>query len=500
MTPNSHEHRTDREAVHDEQSLGTAVGRAVAARVDASVPLALPSLTAVADRAATRARVRTARRTVVAVAASVLVVVGGLVGLNALNRQDTTTVLVTSDQASGPSPGTVPVAGDPQPAGNFLHDSQDLGIPIPEELSTGPLLEWTEIYPGFADLYNFKSLDSGRVIARAWAFDDELVLNAERAVYTDNGTDWTELPLPDGIVVRDIDNSGDRWLAYGRTHGSDERRDLPHVRPDFTDRIFLSEDLGATWTEVTLDIPTDRTRDASPCTRFLFVDSASLTDDGFVVDTWGYRVSDESAVVCPDVGSMRLVWSDGSTLQLPGRRTDPAVIAREYDAYVNSNGFAVSAVDDVLTVRRIDDGERVSTTATFEGLFPAWTLAAGQAGVAMTAFPSLGGQLGASTIGGLPRWRDFDRTQEPTGVHLWLGWSADGISWGWQSLPDAFNITVGEPSAGLGVGRDFVIARIETYGKSTSGEAAAPRQDTDPNEDSLGADTPAARWFIASVP
>ena len=373
----------------------------------------------------------------------------------------------------------------------------------PEELSTGPVLEWTEIDPGFADLHAFESLDSGRVLARAWAVGDELSMDGERAVYTDNGTDWTELPLPEGIVVRGIDNVGERWVAYGRTHGSDDYLEL-------VDRVFLSGDQGATWTELALDIPADPTPASSQCVRFLVVDSASISDDGIVVDIWGYRVSDEPSEQCPEVASMRLLWIDGSTVELAARHEMSIADILAYDAYVVDNAFVVSAVDDVLRVQRIENGELGSATATFEGLFPTGTLTAGSAGVAMTAFPSLDGQLEASTIGGLPVWRDFDRISEPTDVPLWLGSSADGIDWGWQSLPDAFGITEGEPWAQLAVGRDFVIARVETMISPTPEELAAWQAEScsgspcSPDAcsyvESLYGDAPPLRWFIARVP
>ena len=112
-------------------------------------------------------------------------------------------------------------------------------------------------------------------------------------------------------------------------------------------------------------------------------------------------------------------------------------------------------------------------------------LGAGSAGVAATAFGSLGGQLEPSTIGGLPNWRDIDRISKPTGVPLLLGWSANDIDWGWQSLPDTFGVTEGEPWAQLAVGRDFVIARVETIVSPTSEEIASWRDDPSANEEFL---------------
>ena len=466
-----------------------------------------------------------------------------------------------SDLSTGGSPA-VQVGRTSQAAASAAGEdgsdqAETAGALTPEELSTGPELEWTEIDPGFADLFHLQSMDGGRVLARAWGIGDELSMDGERVVYTGNGVDWTELPLPEGIVIRGIDISGDRWLAYGYTYGDYEHGDL-------VDRVFFTDDRGANWTEVNLDIPVDSIPESPHCDTVLSVRSAAVSDDGIVVDLWGYRVLDahgllaerglvpdgetvlgwrpgvgdtlvfplegrgpvcnpesdpstagsvpgeleftpeelgvtdeEWTELCPDVASMRLLWNDGSTVKLadlPEMSIDDMLA---FDAYVTGNGFVVTAVDDVLRVQRVEDGEPASTEATFEGLFPTGTLAAGPAGVALTAFGSLGGQLEASTIGGLPVWRDFDRISEPTDVPLWLGWSADGTDWGWQSLPDTFGITKGEAWADLAVGRDFVIARIETFVSPTAEEIASWRDDHSAYEEFLAMDAPPLRWFIA---
>ena len=89
---------------------------------------------------------------------------------------------------------------------------------------------------------------------------------------------------------------------------------------------------------------------------------------------------------------------------------------------------------------------------------------------------------------------------EPTGVPIWVGWSADGADWGWQSLPDAFGITDGESWAQLAVGRDFVIARVETFTNSGSTEMASAQAGPSERDEPPATEAPAARWFIARVP
>jgi len=48
---------------------------------------------------------------------------------------------------------------------------------------------------------------------------------------------------------------------------------------------------------------------------------------------------------------------------------------------------------------------------------------------------------------------------------VWVGWSADGAEWGWQSAPEAFGV---DPASmvfvELAVGKDSVLAGMSVYG------------------------------------
>ena len=593
MTPNIHDQLADLGAADDEQSLGAALGRAMSDRINATAPPMPPPLVEIADRAAARARVRTAQHALVAVAASVLVVVGGVVGWNALNRAGTTTVFVTSDRVPDQSTGTVPATGEPAPdtgsrlasAGTGQDDSHASETPTPEDLSTGPVLQWTEIDPGFADLFGFESAGDGRVVAYAWPEGVERVVYGDRAVVTENGTDWEELPLPDGLIPQTIDISGDRWLVTGRYRNFD----APEGR---LNRVFFSDDEGITWTELEFEVPPDPALASPYLEENLWVRPGLVSGERMVLVLQGYTTVDAESLLAdrgllPD-GKEVLRWRDGApgtvvfdlhdpfetdpdspdfagqrlelTLEQLGLTTDewtelndsPADIVRifysdgssvefvaRYAGWVpagaaTADGFALRLLDDPKeTILTSPDGlvwteeqsyeygysertitadgtvwravpeplgslsfqraayvETPTTVAAFQGLHPTGTLAAGPAGVAATAFPSLNGQLEVGAIGGLPTWRDIDRTDPLPDVPLWVGWSADGADWGWQSLPDTFGVTEGEAWAQLAVGRDFVIARVETFVVPTPEEVA---------EDRYG-DAPPLRWFIARVP
>ena len=268
-------------AADDEEDLGAALGRAIGDRVDAAAPPAMPPLVEIEDLVVARARARTTRRAVVVVAASVAVAVGGLVGWNALDRDATTTLLVTAVDPPGPSTGSVPASGasgsvapggepelEPEAAPVEESDSSSPSVPAavdaegdepaepgvltPEEMSTGPVLQWTEIEPEFIDLFGLESVGDGRVVARAYRNDGEpgSVVAEELVVVTADGTNWVEVPMPEGVSPDQLDISGDRWVVAGRGTGSGSIGST-------ASRVFYSDDQATTWTELDISLPPD---------------------------------------------------------------------------------------------------------------------------------------------------------------------------------------------------------------------------------------------------
>ena len=74
---------------------------------------------------------------------------------------------------------------------------------------------------------------------------------------------------------------------------------------------------------------------------------------------------------------------------------------------------------------------------------------------------------------------------EPEWPQQWVGWSADGTRWGWESLADAFGIDEARIWAEFAVGDNFVIARVAAW------EASDPA--------GVSQALP-IRWFLATVP
>jgi len=270
----------DRDAV-EELELGEALGRALRERPGTA--WTTPPVSLIAERAAARARARSARRTVAGVAAAAALIIGGAVVWSGLDGGGTGTVVVSPDdpdaagldtaaadgtgtsaassgEADGPVTGAAaddpstlsdpPAVEDDQPA---LADK-----PTPEELSTGPVLQWTEIDPGFVDLYLLESVGDGRVLARGrrGAGPTENLSAVDQVVVTTNGVDWIDVPMPAGLVPQFVDISGDRWVVTGEGGFSDAGGIWTGSEPDGLDRAFFSDDEGATWTELALNLPT----------------------------------------------------------------------------------------------------------------------------------------------------------------------------------------------------------------------------------------------------
>ena len=100
----------------------------------------------------------------------------------------------------------------------------------------------------------------------------------------------------------------------------------------------------------------------------------------------------------------------------------------------------------------------------------------GDDGSELLAFedPETGEHLVAFTMEELEPWidnNDFLATADIRPEHLeqWVGWSADGSSWDWKTLSQAFNLTDLNATekeftnVELAVGRDFVVARVQPH-------------------------------------
>ena len=84
-------------------------------------------------------------------------------------------------------------------------------------------------------------------------------------------------------------------------------------------------------------------------------------------------------------------------------------------------------------------------------------------------------------------------------VEPWMGWSANGSDWVWQTLSDAFGLTELADiekeftNVELAVGSHFIIARVET------GVLDPPETPSDSGDGAFSVTYLPPRWFIATV-
>ena len=598
----------------DDQALGAALSDAIGRRVDDPVSAAPPT-SVIARRAAARARARAARRTVVGIAASLALFAGGLTAWQAYDNQGGEEVIVTvptptEDPSTPPAPDavspTVPGAGGSTgSAGSGSAAVQAPNAPLtPEEASTGPVLQWTEIDPPPALASNIvnaydgiKSVGDGRILARTWDKDGY----AQFFVTTDGAT-WTPVPTPPGISPEHIDISGSRWLVTG----------WPTDSFDGFTRIFFSDNQGAAWTELATDHLIGATGTSG--TARLIPDSADITqvltsgrnlvivlqqivfDEQAVADINGEAPAPPVWILASDGGRLELV-ADYTGWVSTGFSTDSGFtlyLVEDMTQYTltSSDGRQWSETDDgwawitdvgrglgggIWTARpiglgsqilRLSQGAAPVTVATIDNIEIYNGLAAGPSGLAATGSVSATPAEGGVTPAGLPSGRITKdgyelRYNEPEGgitlwdveadaaiyvfgpevilgedlpegvrapyqgvemsdvdvevlvfldpetgedlvaftardilsitmtamnddtsfieelrPETWVGWSANGTNWGWQTLPTAFGIAGDDdPWVEFAVGNGFVLARITSFTSVVADFADPPAEE-----------------------
>lgn len=165
------------------------------------------------------------------------------VSISGCSSSGNTDVIVPSEPShAGPTttPGTPTPTGDtqtPKPAAD--------PTATPTEAPGDSGLNWTEVdldkAIGSEDTLNFslESVGDGRVLAIVRRFDI-----SSTVLVTDNGTDWTEISKPAYFSPVNIDITGDRWVIQGWDANV----------PNATTQILISDDQGATWTELLVDL------------------------------------------------------------------------------------------------------------------------------------------------------------------------------------------------------------------------------------------------------
>ena len=174
-------------------------------------------------------------RAAVAIAATTAIVASGI---TACSSSGTNEVIVSSELAPSPKPEQAAAPVDATPA-------VPAQAPASQEASEELRLVWTEVDlsgvfgPEGIGLSNLDSVGDGRVFSRT--FD---LAGSSQMLVTDNGVDWTEVPIPSDFSPLNVDITGDRWVIQG----------FGTSRTANGNQIFYSDDRGANWTHLDIDL------------------------------------------------------------------------------------------------------------------------------------------------------------------------------------------------------------------------------------------------------
>lgn len=117
----------------------------------------------------------------------------------------------------------------------------DIDVPAPSDLSTGPILQWTELDFELESALFSETTSDGRVVVGGREPKGAFAVRV-----SDDGQEWTALPVPDGVVPLAVDANGDRWVLIGAP---------PGIHSDDTEifgDVLVSDDNGVNWSEAPL--------------------------------------------------------------------------------------------------------------------------------------------------------------------------------------------------------------------------------------------------------
>ena len=186
---------------------------------------------------------------------------------------------------------------------------EEVHVTGPAIPSSAPVLEWTEFDPDLDESALsgiLEPLGDGRILIRAFDEGNGGTAPGFRFLVTENGVDWSELPMPTGISPLSHDLSGDRWLVAGFDFSGVPFPVTEEPEGNGSEilsryRAFFSDDQGANWTELEFDFSLSSIEVPSTYEYLPFFVTAALTSEEHMVIVLRGEV--ESASAGPDSGS-----------------------------------------------------------------------------------------------------------------------------------------------------------------------------------------------------
>ena len=274
----------------------------------------------------------------------------GLAGCSSSGSNEVIVSTESPDSVESPTPEAATPEGVAQPP-------EPTAAPAitPTESPDASGLVWTEVDLADAlgadenSTISLESVGDGRVLALS--FSDRGI--AEILV-TEDSTEWSPIPVPDGFLPWSVDIAGERWLI----HGWDTTVEAPGAQ------ILFSDDQGVSWTGVDVDLDslegTARIADAIVAGEIIVV---VVLNDSVPPDV--EALSEDDMGNEPSMSSVHIFMSDGG----------PADWITEYPGwftigYGASDGFhlIMSGPDGISMVESPDGRQWTSTVVDYEVL------------------------------------------------------------------------------------------------------------------------------------
>ena len=274
--------------------------------------------------------------------------IGGIVGCSSTGNSEVIVSSDSPDSVESPTPQVATPEGVAQPP-----EPTVAPVVTPTESPETSGLVWTEVDIADAlgadehSTIRLESVGDGRVLAMS--FVDRGIV---KILVSEDSTEWSPIPVPAGFLPWTVDIIGERWMIQG----------WDTTIEDPTAQILFSDDRGANWTELKVDLgPLDGTAwiaDAILAGELIVVvvlnDSVSPDVEAFSEDDMGNE---------PSMSSVLLFLSDGG----------PAEWITEYPGwftfgYGASDGFhlIMSGPDGISMVESLDGRQWTSTVVDYE--------------------------------------------------------------------------------------------------------------------------------------
>jgi len=225
-------------------------------------------------------------------------------------------------------------------------------VPTPSDLSTGPVLQWTELEIAFETATLVETTSDGRVV-----IGGRLPGGSFAVRVTEDGHEWTAIPLPDGVVPLTMDASGDRWVLIGAPPG------IHRGDAEIFGDVFVSDDRGANWIEATLASMADE-QPPEYASRSLRVVDVLASGRQIVVAVLSFSTFDLESLLAdrgliPDGAFMVYRTLDDDAIAVEFRRpANDDSAAEEFEVILTYTELALSA-EQIVAIERDQSDARI---------------------------------------------------------------------------------------------------------------------------------------------